>query len=72
MAIAQSSIQSIADTLSGEFSEYLSENYSLELNEILATAADNFIEKQLGEVEDAFFYDLALALMDRAVLSSSN
>jgi len=66
MAIAQSSVQEIAEVLSVDFNEYLQDTYGLALNELLATAANNFIDAELGEVEDDLFYDLALALMDRA------
>lgn len=69
MAIAQSSITEIAEVLSIDFNEYLQDTYGLALNELLADAASNFIEAELGEVEDDLFYDLALALMDRAAFN---
>lgn len=69
MAISQSSVQEIAEVLSVDFNEYLQDTYGLALNELLADAANNFIDGELGEVDDDLFYDLALALMDRATLS---
>ena len=69
MAISQSSVQEIAEVLSIDFNEYLQDTYGLALNELLADAANNFIDGELGEVDDDLFYDLALALMDRATLS---
>ncbi len=69
MALSLRSVDQLTTALSDDFNEYLAVNYGDQLNEILANAANNFLQESLGEVEDDLFYDLALGLMDSAELN---
>ena len=64
MPLSKSSVNRLATELGEDFSVYLNEVYRFDLDELLASAADNFISLELGELDDALHTELAIVLMD--------
>ena len=64
MPLSKSSIKRLAEELQEDFSVYLNEVYRYDLDELLASAADNFVSVELGELDEKLHTALAVALMD--------
>ena len=64
MALSSRSVARLADSLQGDFRTFLGTEYFDELSELLSEAATAFIDRELGEVEDELYYDLALCLIE--------
>jgi len=64
MALSRQSIKRIADVLQEDFSVFLHTEFEDRLSEVLSDAVVAFLERELGEVDDDLYYDLALLLLD--------
>ena len=69
MALSQQSVERIADTLAEDFSVFLNTERFDEISELLASAADEFVGRELGELDEQLYVDLALALVARISLA---
>ena len=64
MPLSKSSIKRLAEELQEDFSVYLNEVYRYDLDELLASAADNFVSVELGDLDEKLHTALAVELMD--------
>lgn len=64
MPLSKSSIKRLAEELQEDFSVYLNEVYRYDLDELLASAADNFVSVELGDLDEKLHTSLAVELMD--------
>lgn len=69
MALSQQSVERIADTLADDFSCFVQCERFDALSELLAGAADEFIGRELGELDEQLYLDLAYALMQRVTVA---
>lgn len=65
MAFSPETVDRLAAAMSEDFNVFLQTERFDELSELFADAANDFITRELGGVDDVLFYDLALALMAR-------
>ena len=65
MALSQQSVDRIADTLTEDFSVFLQCERFDEISELLASAADEFVGRELGDLDEQLYVDLVLALVAR-------
>ena len=68
MALSQQSVERIADTLAEDFSVFLNTERCEQIDELLASAADEFVGRELGELDEQLYVDLAVALMARIAI----
>lgn len=64
MSLSSRSVARLADALQDDFSVFLGTEYFDRLSELLADAATEFIDRELGEVDDELYYDLAMSLLE--------
>ena len=69
MAISQQSVNRIADSLTEDFSVFLQCERFDEISELLASAADEFIGRELGDLDEQLYVDLVHALMQRVTVA---
>ena len=69
MAISQQSVNRIADSLTEDFSVFLQCERFDEISELLASAADEFIGRELGDLDEQLYVDLVYALMQRVTVA---
>ena len=60
MPLSKSSIKRLAEELQEDFSVYLNEVYRYDLDELLASAADNFVSVELGDLDEKLHTSLAV------------
>jgi hypothetical protein len=63
MALSAESVLALGDALSPEFVRYVQETRDQQLGELLADAAMDFINENLGEVDDALLCEVATHLV---------
>ena len=64
MSLSSRSIERLAGALQEDFSVFLGTEYADRLNEVLSDAVVEFLDNELGEVDEVLYYDLALLLLD--------
>ena len=64
MALSSRSVSRLADSLQDDFVKFLGDEYFDELSELLSEAANAFIDKEIGKIDDELYYDLALCLIE--------
>lgn len=64
MALSSRSVSRLADSLQEDFVKFLGDEYFDELSELLSEAANAFIDKEIGKIDDELYYDLALCLIE--------
>ena len=63
MALSEQSVNRIVDALEDDFSCYLKARYFDELSELFATAASEFVDYELGEIDEQLAVDITLQLV---------
>ncbi len=63
MALSEQSVNRIVDALEDDFSFYLQSRYFDELSELFATAACEFVDAELGEIDEQLAVDITLQLV---------
>ena len=69
MALSSRSVSRLADSLQEDFVKFLGDEYFDELSELLSEAANAFIDKEIGKIDDELYYDLALCLIEGVEIS---
>ena len=63
MSLSSESVRTLAIALSGDFEQFIAENYDAQLSELLASAATEFIAQEMGELSPTLENDLAFELV---------
>lgn len=69
MALSEQSVSRIANALQDDFSCYLQSYYFDEISELLSEAASNFVDDELGEVDEQLAIDVMLQLVQGVVVA---
>ena len=56
MALSSRSVSRLADSLQEDFVKFLGDEYFDELSELLSEAANAFIDKEIGKIDDELYY----------------
>lgn len=72
MTLSRRSVELLGTALRSDFIDFLETKYFNELSELMSSAASEFIDEELGEVDDELFYDLAMALIEGVTITPND
>jgi len=64
MSVSSNSIKALAEDLRPQFVKYMNEEWFEDTTELLCSALDSYLSKEMGELEDDFATDLMEEILD--------